>query len=121
MQNLGVFFPVSGTNPKKKGYVYTYHWNEDIRYAERFKIAGDTVNWEGEDFNHDRISDSFPARYLSMSDDDIHREAQKNNDEFIAKLQKEKEEREAEERENKYKQYLELKKQYLELKKQFEE
>ena len=99
-------------NVLKGFHVYTYYWSEDIREAERFEIAGDTVNWEGEDRDHDRISGSFPAKYLSMSDDDIHREAQKTNDEFIAKLQRDKEEREAKEREEKYKQYLALKKQF---------
>ena len=90
--------------------VYTKPWYNDIRYAERFSIIDDKVAWEGEDREHDHISGTFPAKYLTMTNKEVMDECEKINEEYLKKLEREKEEEYAREHERKLEQYLALKK-----------
>lgn len=93
-------------------FVYRDPWFSDIRYANTFEIQGDEVAWEGHDRDNDLISGTFPSRYLSMSNEDIEREAKERNEEYLKELEEKDKKREEKRQQEKYEQYLKLKKEF---------
>jgi hypothetical protein len=93
-------------------FVYRDPWYSDIRNASTFEIQGDEVAWEGRDRDNDLISGTFPSRYLSMSNEDIEREAKERNEEYLKELEEKDKAREEKRQQEKYEQYLKLKKEF---------
>lgn len=89
---------------------------EDIRYAERFHLTDDSVAWEGDEYwsygGHEEHSGYFPVDFLTMSDDELLKIVEKENDEWEAEQEKRKKERAAQEKEKRKAQYEELKKEF---------
>ena len=89
---------------------------KDIRYVERFYIAGDSVYWEGDEYwnyvGHEHHSGSFPSDFLAMSDDELHKIVEKENEEWKAEQKRKNKENAAKEKERRKAQYEELKKEF---------
>jgi len=101
----------------KNYVVYTEkHENSDIRYAEKFSISGEDVEWEGDEYwsygGHEYHSGCFPLKYISMSDEEIKIEAEKENKKYLEKITEKSAERKRKEEEAKYNEYLKLKEKY---------
>ncbi len=90
---------------------------ENISYAEKFKIEDDdSVWWEGdEDWNyggHEEHSGDFPADFLTMSDDELAKIVEKENEEWEARQEKKRREKEEVERARRMAEYEKLKKEF---------
>lgn len=88
----------------------------DIRYASSFFLIGDSVEWEGIEYwsyggmeNH---SGKFPAEFLTMSDEELLKIVEKENEEWKAELEKKKREKEERERAERMAEYEKLKKEF---------
>lgn len=50
-------------------------YKNDIEFADKFTIYGNTVDWEGDEYwsrgGHEYHSGCFPAEWLTMSDDEL--------------------------------------------------
>lgn len=73
----------------------------NINYADQFRIDGDSVSWEGDEYGsyqyHEVHSGNFPLEYLTMSDEDLNKIVDQENrdyEEEEKQLKKEQEERE---------------------------
>lgn len=88
----------------------------DINYAQRFRLADDSVIWEGDEYwrygGHEKHSGDFPAEFLTMPNDKLLKIVEMENKEWEAKQEKRKKEIAAQERENRKAQYEELKKEF---------
>lgn len=89
----------------------------DISYAERFRLCGyDTVDWKGDEYwsygGHEYHSGYFPADFLAMSDNELLKIVEKENEEWEAEQEKRNKERTAQEKEKRKAQYEELKKEF---------
>lgn len=89
---------------------------EDIRYAERFRLADDSVAWEGDEYwnygGHEEHSRYFPADFLTMSDEELRKIVEKENEEWEARQERRNKEKAAEEKAKRMAQYEELKKEF---------
>lgn len=79
----------------------TVHECSDITYAETFTLTSYGVDWDGDEYwqfqGHEHHSGDFPAEFLTMTDDELMKIVDKENEEYDKKQeakQKEKEERE---------------------------
>lgn len=88
----------------------------DIKYAERFSLADDSVEWEGDEYwsygGHEEHSGYFPADFLTMSNDKLLKIVELENKEWEAKQEKRNKEKAAQEKEKRKAQYEELKKEF---------
>lgn len=89
---------------------------EDIRYAEKFRLADDSVEWEGDEYwsygGHEEHSGDFPADFLTMSDDELRKIVEKENEEWEAKQEKKRREKEEREKARRLAEYEKLKKEF---------
>lgn len=89
---------------------------KDISYADRFHLADDSVAWEGDEYwnygGHEEHSGDFPAGFLTMSDDELLKIVEKENEEWEAKQERKRKEKAAQEKERRKAQYEELKKEF---------
>lgn len=89
---------------------------KDIRYAHRFRLADDSVAWEGDEYwnygGHEEHSGDFPADFLTMSDDELLKIVEKENEEWKAEQERRNKERAAQEKERRKAKYEELKKEF---------
>ena len=88
----------------------------DIRYAERFHLADDSVAWEGDEYwsygGHEEHSGYFPSDFLTMSDDELRKVVEGENEEWEAEQERRNKEKAAEEKAKRMAQYEELKKEF---------
>ena len=88
----------------------------DTAFAEEFRIEGEDVCWEGDEYwnygGHEHYSDSFPAEYLTMPEDQLKEIVRKKIEEHEAKVQAKKEAERAKATEERRKKYEELKKEF---------
>ena len=89
---------------------------KDIKYAQRFSLTDDSVEWEGDEYwgygGHDVHSGYFPSDFLTMSDDELLKIVEKENEEWEARQEKKRKERAAQEKEKRKAKYEELKKEF---------
>lgn len=89
---------------------------KDIRYAERFHLVDNSVEWEGDEYwnygGHEWHSGCFPSNFLTMSDEEIHKIVEKENEEWEAAQERRNKEKAAEEKAKRMAQYEELKKEF---------
>jgi len=90
---------------------------EDISYAERFRLCGyDSVVWEGDEYwsygGHEEHSGDFPTDFLTMSDDELLKIVEKENEEWEARQEKKRREKEEMERAKRLAEYEKLKKEF---------
>lgn len=59
---------------------------DDINYADEFRVDGDLVRWEGDEYGsyqyHEVHSGVFPLEYLSMTDDELNKIVEQENREY---------------------------------------
>lgn len=99
------------TNSKKRhGYC------SDINYAERFHLTDDSVAWEGDEYwsygGHEEHSGYFPADFLTMSDDELLKIVEKENEELEARQEKKRREQKERERAQRLAEYEKLKEEF---------
>lgn len=92
--------------------VFAKNWADNINYADNFTINGDSVKWEGLDFDNDYISGSFPVEYLSMTDSEVKEKAFEQNEKYLEEIRKEMEAIKERELDSEYKKFLELKEKF---------
>ena len=89
--------------------------NRDISYAETFEINGDDIEWSGYEYfrgeNYYHYG-SFPAYYLTMSDDELKKIVEADNMKYNKEKEEEQKKKEAKEKECRRKQYEELKEEF---------
>ena len=90
---------------------------ENISYAEKFKIEDDdSVWWEGDEYwnygGHEEHSGYFPSDFLTMSDDELCKIVEKENEEWEAIQKKERREKEEMEKARRLTEYEKLKKEF---------
>lgn len=89
---------------------------EDITYAERFHLYDDSVDWEGDEYwnygGHEEHSGDFPVDFLTMSDDELLKIIEKENEEWEAEQERKHKEKAAKEKEWRKAKYEELKKEF---------
>lgn len=89
---------------------------ENISYAERFRLADDSVWWEGDEYwsygGHEEHSGYFPTDFLTMSDDELLKIVEKENEEWEAEQERKNQEKAAQEKERRKAQYEKLKKEF---------
>lgn len=99
------------TNSKKRHGEY-----EDIRYAKKFRLSDGSVVWEGDEYwnygGHEEHSGDFPSDFLTMSDEELRKIVEKENEEWEAKQERRNKEKAAKEKERRKAQYEELKKEF---------
>ena len=83
-----------------------------IEYAEDWSICGDEVCWKGYDYDNDLQCGIFPAKYLTMANDEVDKAAKAENEAYLKKEEARKAQREEMKREHDYKEYLRLKEQF---------
>lgn len=90
--------------------------HKDIRYAGSFSLIGDSIEWEGDEYwnygGHEEHSGDFPADFLTMSDDELLKIVEKENEEWKSKLEKNRKEKEELERAKRLAEYEKLKKEF---------
>ena len=88
----------------------------DIRYAKRVRLADDSVAWEGDEYwsygGHEEHNGYFSADFLTMSDDELLKIVEKENEEWEAEQERKNKEKAAQEKERRRTQYEELKKEF---------
>lgn len=88
----------------------------DIRYAERFSLCDNSVEWEGDEYwsygGHDEHSGSFPSDFLTMSDEELRKIVEKENEEWEEIQERRHKEKAVQEKERRKAQYEELKKEF---------
>ncbi len=89
---------------------------ENIAYAQRFRLADDSVEWEGDEYwsygGHEEHSGYFPSDFLTMSDDELLKIVEKENEEWEAERERKNKEKATQEKERRRVQYEELKKEF---------
>ena len=80
---------------------------EDIRYAGSFCLINNSIVWEGE--GHSGL---FPADFLTMSDDELRKIVEKENEEWEAEQKRKKKEKEELERALRMAEYERLKREF---------
>ena len=64
----------------------------NISYAERFRLCDDSVAWEGDEYwsygGHEEHSGYFPVDFLTMSDDELLKIVEKENEEWEVEREK---------------------------------
>ena len=91
-------------------------YENDIEFADRFIIDGNTVDWEGDEYwsrgGHEYHSGCFPAEYLTMDDYELKALVNEKVTEYInAKMERSKK-RAEEEKEARRAEYEKLKKEF---------
>ena len=75
-------------------------YKNDIEFADRFVLEGDDVFWEGDEYwsrgGHEYHSGTFPAEWLTMTDDELLFIVEKEIDDYN-KLAEERSKKKAEE------------------------
>ena len=75
-------------------------YKNDIEFADRFVLEGDDVFWEGDEYwsrgGHEYHSGTFPAEWLTMTDDELLVIVEKEIDDYN-KLAEERSKKKAEE------------------------
>ena len=88
----------------------------DIDYAERFSLANDSVDWEGDEYwnygGYEEHHGYFPTDFLTMSNDKLLKIVEMENKEWEAEQEKRNKEKAAQEKEKRKAQYEELKKEF---------
>ncbi len=96
--------------------VFTHEETGNISFADRFIHRGDDVFWDGDEYwsfgGHEYHSGYFPIEYLSMSEKELLKAAEKEEAEYQKELRKKEEEKAARQREKDLAQYLKLKEQF---------
>lgn len=90
---------------------------ENISYAEKFKIEDeDNIWWEGDEYwsygGHEYHSGYFPAGFLTMSDDELTKIVEKENEEFDREVERKKQEKAEREKAARLAEYEKLKKEF---------
>ena len=89
---------------------------EDITYAERFHLSDDSVVWEGDEYwrygGHEEHSGNFPTDFLTMSDDELLKVVEKENEEWEARQEKKRREEREKERAKRLAEYEKLKEEF---------
>ena len=89
---------------------------ENISYAERFHLCDDSVAWEGDEYwwygGHEEHSGSFPVDFLTMSDDELLKIVEKENEEWEAEREKRRREEKERERAKRLAEYEKLKEEF---------
>ena len=89
---------------------------EDITYAERFHLSDDSVAWKGDEYwsygGHEYHSGYFPVDFLTMSDDELLKIVEKENEEWEAEQEKKRREAKEMERAKRLAEYEKLKKEF---------
>lgn len=88
-----------------------------IAYAETFKIEDeDNIWWEGDEYwnfgGHEYHSGYFPAGFLAMSDDELAKIVEKENEEFDRDVERKKQEKAEREKAARLAEYEKLKKEF---------
>lgn len=100
------------TNSKER----TMHECGDIYYAETFTLVGDYVNWEGDEYwqfqGHEHHSGYFPVEFLTMTDDELMKIVDKENNEYNKKQEAKQKEKEEYEKAKRLAEYEKLKKEF---------
>lgn len=91
----------------------TEHEYRDIRYAETFYLEDNSVYWEGEETwlygGNETNRGYFDADYLTMTDKELMKVVDKENEEYNKKLMEKKKKKEKEEKERKFAMFNKLK------------
>lgn len=89
---------------------------ENISYAERFRMADDSVVWEGDEYwsygGHEEHSGYFPADFLTMPDNELLKIVEKENEEWEAEREKRRREEKERERAKRLAEYEKLKEEF---------
>ena len=89
---------------------------EDITYAEDFFLEGDVVRWSGEeDWSYGGQMDNwgdFPSNFLTMSNEELLKIVEKENEEWEAEQEEKKKEKSDREKAERLAKYEELKKEF---------
>lgn len=89
---------------------------EDISYAKRFCLCNDSVAWEGDEYwsygGHEEHSGYFLADFLTMSNDELLKIVEKENEEWEVGQEKKRREKEDMERAKRLAEYEKLKKEF---------
>lgn len=88
----------------------------NISYANHFKLDGDSVSWEGVEFwsygGEEYHSGSFPAEYLTMTDEQLMEIVKQKIEKHEAEVKAEEEAKRAKAIEERRKEYEKLKKEF---------
>ena len=91
----------------------TVHESHNIRYADTFRLEDGSVDWEGEETwsygGHEWDGGYFDADYLTMTDKELMKIVDKENEEYDKKLMEKKKNEEKEEKERKLAMFNKLK------------
>lgn len=88
-------------------------YKNDIEFAGTFILEDDTVDWEGDEYwnygGHEYHSGSFPAEYLTMSDEELKKIVDKKIEEYNKREEEKKRLRREAEKAERFKEYEKLK------------
>lgn len=91
-------------------------YKNDIDFADKFVLEDDTVDWEGDEYwnygGHEYHSGSFPAEWLTMSDDELLYIVEKKIDEYNKMVEEKHKKKAEEEKAARRAEYEKLKKEF---------
>lgn len=100
------------TNSKER----TEHECGDIAYADTFTLDGNDVDWEGDEYwqfqGHEHHFGDFPAEFLTMTDDELMKIVDKENEEYDKREAAKQKEKEEYEKAKRLAEYEKLKKEF---------
>ena len=73
---------------------YSPEYENDIEFSDKFVLEDDTVFWDGDEYwnygGHEYHSGTFPAEYLTMSDEELKKIVDKKIEEYNKKQEEKK-------------------------------
>lgn len=94
----------------------TAHESGNINYADTFTLDGDDVSWEGDEYwsfgEHEYHSGYFPVEFLTMTDDELMKIVDKENNEYNKKQEAKQKRKEEREKAARLEQYNKLKEEF---------